>query len=116
MLNLFHHDRASLLAGKLHAVLSRPWVRGRELYDLLWYLSDPSWPAPNLEMLSAALAQSGWTGPAVTADNWRGVVQTRLASVNWKQATGDMQPFLERQAELALLTRETFSRLLERRP
>jgi hypothetical protein len=31
-LNLCHYDKASLLAGKIHAVLSRPWTKGREEY------------------------------------------------------------------------------------
>ena len=43
-LRLHHHDRASLLAGKLHAILQRPYTKGRDLYDLIWYLSDPTWP------------------------------------------------------------------------
>jgi hypothetical protein len=30
-LNLYHHDKASLLAGKLHALLCRSWVKGRDL-------------------------------------------------------------------------------------
>ena len=34
-LQIQHHDRASLLAGKLHAILQRPYVKGRDLYDLL---------------------------------------------------------------------------------
>lgn len=38
MLNLQHYDAASLLAGKLHAVLSRKYTKGRDLYDLAWYL------------------------------------------------------------------------------
>ncbi len=33
-LRLQHHDRASLLAGKLHAVFQRRYVKGRDLYDL----------------------------------------------------------------------------------
>jgi len=41
-LQLHHHDRASLLAGKLHAILQRTYVKGRDMYDLLWYLSDPN--------------------------------------------------------------------------
>lgn len=45
-LRLFHHDRASLLAGKLHAVLARPYTKGRDLYDLIWYLADRGWPPP----------------------------------------------------------------------
>ncbi|MDE2794197.1 MAG: nucleotidyl transferase AbiEii/AbiGii toxin family protein [Gemmatimonadota bacterium] len=39
-LRLHHHDRASLLAGKLHAMLRRPWTKGRDVFDLGWYLSD----------------------------------------------------------------------------
>ena len=42
-LRLQHHDRASLLAGKLHAFFQRRYVKGRDLYDLMWYLSDPGW-------------------------------------------------------------------------
>lgn len=33
-LQLQHHDRASLLAGKLHAFLQRSYLKGRDLYDL----------------------------------------------------------------------------------
>ena len=55
-LRLQHHDRASLLAGKLHAILQRPYTKGRDLYDLIWYLSDRTWPAPNLSLLNAAFA------------------------------------------------------------
>jgi hypothetical protein len=35
LLQLHHHDRASLLAGKLHAVLQRPYTKGRDFFDLL---------------------------------------------------------------------------------
>lgn len=46
-LRLQHHDRSSLLAGKLHAI-----QQGRDIYDLIWYLSDRSWPEPNLVLLN----------------------------------------------------------------
>ena len=70
-LQLHHHDRASLLAGKLRAVLQRPYLKGRDLYDLLWYLSDPDWPAPNLVLLNNALQQTGWDAESLTEDSWR---------------------------------------------
>ena len=73
-LNLQHYDKASLLAGKLHAVLSRTYSKGRDLYDLVWYLSDRSWPGPNLVLLNAALGQTGWKGAALTPENWRSSV------------------------------------------
>jgi predicted nucleotidyltransferase component of viral defense system len=57
-LNLRHYDKASLLAGKLHAVLTRRYVKGRDIYDLIWYLSDASWPDPNIELLNNALGQT----------------------------------------------------------
>jgi len=55
LLNLRHHDKASLLAGKLHAFLARRYVKGRDIYDLVWYVSDRSWPEPNLELMNNAL-------------------------------------------------------------
>lgn len=113
-LHLQHHDRASLLAGKLHAILHRPYQKGRDLYDLFWYLSDPGWPSPNLGMLGNALAQSGWRGEAPTRENWRRLVAGRLAAADWAQALQDVRPFLERQAELEMLTPENLLALLER--
>lgn len=95
LLHLHHHDRASLLAGKLHAVLQRPYLKGRDLYDLLWYLGDPAWPAPNLTLLNNALAQTGWPGSALTASTWRGAVRERLAGVDWARVHADVAPFLE---------------------
>jgi len=60
LLNLLHYDKASLFAGKLHAVLMRKYTKGRDLFDPAWYLSDPDWPEPNLPLLNNALQQSGW--------------------------------------------------------
>ena len=71
VLQLQHHDKASQLSGKLHAILQRPYTKGRDIYDLLWYLSDPNWPPPNPELLNNALAQTGWQGRALTETGWR---------------------------------------------
>jgi hypothetical protein len=112
ILNLQHHDRASLLAGKLHAVLQRPYIKGRDLYDLVWYLSDPSWPSPNLVMLNHALEQTGWEGGALNDDNWRFMLDRRLQDVDWESAWSDVQPFLEPGVGAKLLTYENLARLL----
>jgi hypothetical protein len=111
-LNLCHHDKASLLAGKLHAVLSRGWAKGRDLYDLAWYLADRSWPEPNLTLLNAALAQTGWKGPVMTAGNWRDELRRRAKSLDWEQARSDVRPFLERERDISLVTLEALDRLL----
>jgi hypothetical protein len=114
-LNLQHHDRASLLAGKLHALLQRPYLKGRDLYDLIWYLSAPDWPAPNLTLLNNALAQTGWSGPRLTSRTWRETLRAHLMEIPWKQVVADVEPFLISREESALLTRETLDRLLEGR-
>ena len=111
-LHLQHHDRASLLAGKLHAVLQRPYPKGRDFYDLLWYLTDPDWPAPNLVLLNNALARTGWKGDFPTEGTWRRVVRSRLQTVEWNRLASDVGPFLEPGTAPDFLTRENLAQLL----
>ncbi len=112
-LQLQHHDRASLLAGKLHAILQRPYLKGRDLYDLLWYLSDPTWPPPNLTLLNNALKQTGWADEPLTNANWRDVVRKRLQPVAWERVVDDVRPFLQPGADASLLTRENMMQVLK---
>ena len=115
-LRLQHHDRASLLAGKLHAVLQRPWPKGRDFYDLLWYLSDPDWPAPNLVLLDNALQQSGWKEDRPAQRTWRRIVRHRLRTVDWDRLKADVGPFLEPGAGTDLMTRENLELVLGTEP
>ncbi|GAB4537490.1 MAG: nucleotidyl transferase AbiEii/AbiGii toxin family protein [Anaerolineales bacterium] len=112
LLQLQHHDRASLLAGKLHAVLQRQYTKGRDIFDLLWYLSDADWPPPNLTMLNNALAQTGWKGAPLGVQSWRDVLRERLQTLDWENVRQDVAPFLESPANLDLLTLENLDRLL----
>lgn len=112
-LRLQHHDRASLLAGKLHAILQRPYPKGRDVYDLLWYLSDPDWPAPNLTFLNNALKQTEWTAGQVTGDNWPDMVRGRLQQLGWNQVIADVRPFLEPSFDATLLSLENVLRVLD---
>lgn len=111
-LRLFHHDRASLLAGKLHAVLQRPYTKGRDLYDLAWYLSDPEWPPPNLVLLNAALRQTGWRGPEMSPHTWRRSLAERMDAMDWDRAVTDLRPFLARKEDIEMVSREDLLRLL----
>jgi len=111
-LQLQHHDQATLLAGKLHAFLQRSYLKGRDLFDLIWYLSDSNWPEPNLTWLNNALKQTGWTSKPFVNDNWKRAVRKRLANVAWKQALNDVRPFLQPDVDLNLLTHENLLRVL----
>lgn len=113
MLNLQHHDRASLLAGKLHAVIQRPWAKGRDMFDLFWYLSDARWPDPNLALLNNALAQTGWDGPQLDAGSWRPAVHGRVTSLDWGAVERDVRPFLEPGPVTDLFTKENLLKVIE---
>lgn len=113
ILRLFHHDRASLLAGKLHAILQRRYTKGRDIFDLIWYLSDPDWPPPNLTLLNAALRQTGWSGAEMAPSNWRSEIAKRLEVLDWNQVARDVRPFLERTEDADLVTKETALRLTQ---
>lgn len=93
-LNLQHHDPATLLAGKLHAILQREYLKGRDFYDLWWYLRQPDWPDPNLAHLNQNLGQSGWTGGPLTSANWQAVVRERIRPLSWSLAWEDVEPFI----------------------
>jgi predicted nucleotidyltransferase component of viral defense system len=112
ILRLQHHDRASLLSGKLHAVLQRPFAKGRDYYDLVWYLSDRSWPSPNLKMLNNALKQTNWTGPRITTTNWRQTVSRHAAAIDWTKLRADVAWLLLRSTDLELLTLDNLKTLL----
>jgi hypothetical protein len=112
VLQLHHHDKASLLSGKLHAILQRPYAKGRDIYDLIWYMSDPTWPQPNLVLLNNALAQTNWEGVPITENNWKAQIRTRLQNLNWKNIVNDVRPFVEPDFDLYLLTYDNLDRLL----
>jgi len=106
LLALLHYDIPSLMAGKLHAVLSRPYTKGRDVYDLLWYLTRPDYADPNIPLLQNALAQTGWNGPRVTVGNWREIIAGKINELDFTKIGDDVGPFLERREDRALLTRE----------
>jgi hypothetical protein len=93
-LNLQHHGPATLLAGKLHAILQRDYLKGRDIYDLWWYRTQSEWPAPNLAHLNQNLQQSGWSGEPITPTNWQSVVRERLEPLSWSLVWEDVQPFI----------------------
>lgn len=108
---LRHYDLPSLLAGKLHALTTRKYVKGRDWYDLLWYLSQRPAPIPNLSFLQNALDQTQGAGK-FDAHQWRELVRERLQRLDMSRVHKDVLPFLERTAEADLLNFENLDSLL----
>jgi hypothetical protein len=113
LLRLQHHDRSSLLAGKLHAVFVRNFTKGRDYYDLMWYMTDPNWPPPNMNFLRNALIQTGWKRERVLSMDVVRELKEKFRTVNWKEIRRDVTPFLERPSEAEFLTEDNMVTLLE---
>lgn len=100
-----HYDFASLMAGKTHALLCRPYAKGRDWYDLLWYLSQTPPTTPNEVLLQNALDQTQGCD-RVAASQWRQQLRDRLDTLVFEQLAADVRPFLEHPRDAQLLTRE----------
>jgi predicted nucleotidyltransferase component of viral defense system len=110
-------DKPSLFAGKLHALLCRDYVKGRDWYDFLWYTSQ-SVPV-NYVFLASALAQQGpWHSATISVDGpWcRARLQERINSVDWAAAREDVRRFVKASEypSLELWSRELFLSRLDK--
>jgi predicted nucleotidyltransferase component of viral defense system len=109
-LALRHYDLPSLFAGKLHALLARPYTKGRDWFDLAWYLTEKRGIEPNVELLRNALRQTGH--PEGWADAWRRELAGRLDVLDWASVERDLEPLLERSADLEHIRPEGIRGLL----
>ena len=107
------YDLESLFAGKLHALLSRPYYKGRDFFDLGWYLSKWKDLVPNFTLLANALKQTKWQGELPAKDNWRDLIYYTVNKTNWGSVRKDVENFLEHQADLAVFTKENVLGLLK---
>ncbi len=89
-------DLPSLFAGKIHALLCRNYLKGRDWYDFIWYTARRT--PINHALLSSALDQQGpWAGTQPQADlEWCVAhLTTAIRAIDWKQAREDVRRFLK---------------------
>src|SRR3989338_11011851 len=94
-LSVLTYDRPSLFAGKLHALLSRRYTKGRDFVDLGWYLSKWKDISPNMKLLTNALKQTGWEGELPNPGSWRQIISKKVEQTEWKKVEIDVENFLE---------------------
>lgn len=111
MLSINHYDLPSLMAGKVHALITRKYAKGRDWYDLLWYLGKRPPVEPNLCQLQNALDQTQGEGTMDSVCWKRHLVET-LNNLDCSVLAADAMPFLEHQNEAALLTIENMRSVL----
>ena len=104
-------DRPSLFAGKIHALLCREYIKGRDWYDFIWYTSNRT--SVNYDFLTSAINQFGpWQGQSVAVDKaWLlNELKRKIVSMDWKQAAEDVRHFVRvtEQPSLDLWSKELF--------
>ncbi len=107
------YDRGSLFSGKLHALLSRRYAKGRDYFDLGWYLSKWKDLTPNTVLLANALKQTGWEGEFPSEKTWRGIVFEVVKQADWDKVKKDVENFLERSGDLYIFTKENVLALVK---
>jgi predicted nucleotidyltransferase component of viral defense system len=112
MLSLRYYDLPSLMAGKIHALITRKYAKGRDWYDLLWYRAKRPSIVPNLDQLQKALDQTHGQG-LFNAENWTSDVVKKLKTLDCESLVNDVKNFLERPEDAALLTEENICSVLK---
>jgi hypothetical protein len=106
------YDPPSLMAGKLHALITRKYSKGRDWYDFIWYRAQRPQPKPNLVLLQNALDQTEGKG-TFDSGKWEDCVLGKIATLDIDKIRKDVEPFLERQGDAALITKENLESLLK---
>ena len=90
---------------KLHALLCRSYIKGRDWYDFVWYVARKI--RPDLDLLGHALHQQGpWAGQTVTVtmpwvqENMEAVIR----HIDWHTVRADIQRFLPLREQEGLRT------------
>ncbi len=109
----------SLFAGKIHALLCRDYLKGRDWYDFLWYTSRRT--PINFRLLSSALSQVGpWKnwGQSFDYDWCVQALKEKIEIIEWPSVAEDVRRFVRvrEQKSLDLWNRDLFIGQLEKIP
>lgn len=111
LLSINHYDLPSLFAGKLHAVLYRKYTKGRDIYDLIWYITKGI--SPNYNLLNQAALQTDHVNPQFTPNKLINSLKDKINSFDYKSIKEDIRPFLEDQNEIRFFEKSVLFNLVE---
>lgn len=109
---MVNYDLSSLFAGKVHAVLCRVYTKGRDWFDLFWYLSKFKELEPNFTMLNNAMVQTEKDPITLDSKNWKPALKKAAQNTDFTLVKQDVSRFLERPEEAEFLELKTFENLL----
>lgn len=106
------YDLPSLFSGKINALLCRKYTKGRDFFDLGWYLSKWRELSPNFVLLENGLKQMDWKGKIPAPDIWKSFLYKVVKEADWKKVKQDVENFLENPRDLEIFNKENILELL----
>ena len=103
-------DLPSLFATKLHAIFYRKYTKGRDYYDLIWYLGKQI--KPNLKLLNNAIKQTHPNEKKITEENFKERLIKHLESADFKKIKSDVERLIINKEELDFLKADSIKSLL----
>lgn len=105
-----HFDLPSMLATKIHACFFRKYTKGRDFYDLVWYLGRKV--SPNIELLNNAIQQTEGEKMEITKATLKDFILVRLNKVDFAAAVKDVRRFIVDESELRVINKNSLSSLI----
>ncbi|MFH1227256.1 MAG: nucleotidyl transferase AbiEii/AbiGii toxin family protein [Planctomycetota bacterium] len=105
-----HFDLPSLYATKLHACFFRHYAKGRDFYDLVWYLGKKV--TPNFTLLNNAIIQTEKKDLNIGPDNLKAFMARKMEKIDFSGVRRDVERFLEDKKELNLLNKDIIMQML----
>jgi len=107
-------DKESMFALKIHAILSRPYIKGRDYYDYLWYMENDT--KINLNLLRNALVQTGGMQYSnLTFTQAKDLLKQKFKTADIVEVSEDVSSFLDNQDDINLVTRENLMNSLNKK-
>ena len=104
LLQITTFDLSSMFATKLHACFFRKYVKGRDFYDLVWYLSKKV--KPNIKLLNNAIYQTENKKLNINEKNYIDFIIEQIRMKNFKEIQKDVEKFLFDVNELNILNKD----------
>ena len=105
-----HFDLPSMLATKIHACFFRKYTKGRDFYDLAWYLGRKV--SPNIELLNNAIQQTEGKKLGITKATLKDFMLGKLARIDFNVAVKDVKRFIVDESELRVINKSSLTSLI----
>jgi predicted nucleotidyltransferase component of viral defense system len=103
-------DLSSLFATKLHAIFFRGFTKGRDYYDLMWFLGRSV--KANFRLLNNAIRQTHGNEYEIKESEFKEKLMKHLESVDFVKIRAEVERFMISREELKLIDFETIKSLL----